>query len=43
MDREGTVSYASPNAVSALHRLGHFGDIVDHTLSEIITPLPKTV
>jgi two-component sensor histidine kinase len=46
MDREGKVSYASPNAVSALHRLGHFGDIVDHTLSEIITPLldqPGTV
>jgi two-component sensor histidine kinase len=46
MDREGTVSYASPNAVSALHRLGHFGDIVDHTLSEIVTPLldqPGTV
>jgi two-component sensor histidine kinase len=46
MDREGTVGYASPNAVSALHRLGHFGDIVDHTLSEIITPLldqPGTV
>jgi two-component system, sensor histidine kinase PdtaS len=46
MDKEGTVSYASPNAVSALHRLGHFGDIVDRTLSEIITPLldqPGTV
>jgi two-component sensor histidine kinase len=46
MDREGRVSYASPNAVSALHRLGHFGDIVDRTLSEIITPLldqPGTV
>jgi two-component sensor histidine kinase len=39
MDREGRVSYASPNAVSALHRLGHFGDIVDRTLSEVITPL----
>jgi len=46
MDKEGKVSYASPNAVSALHRLGHFGDIVEHTLSEIITPLldrPGTV
>ena len=46
MDKDGKVSYASPNAVSALHRLGHFGDIVDHTLSEIITPLldrPGTV
>ena len=46
MDKEGKVSYASPNAVSALHRLGYFGDVVDHTLSEIITPLldqPGTV
>jgi two-component system, sensor histidine kinase PdtaS len=46
IDKEGTVGYASPNAVSALHRLGHFGDIVDRTLSEIITPLleqPGTV
>jgi two-component sensor histidine kinase len=46
MDREGTVSYASPNAVSALHRLGHFGDIVDRPLPEIVTPLldqPGTV
>jgi two-component sensor histidine kinase len=46
MDKEGRVSYASPNAVSALHRLGHFGDIVDRTLSEVITPLldqPGTV
>jgi two-component sensor histidine kinase len=39
MDKEGRVGYASPNAVSALHRLGHFGDIVDRTLSEVITPL----
>jgi two-component sensor histidine kinase len=39
MDKEGRVGYASPNAVSALHRLGHFGDIVDRTLSELITPL----
>ncbi len=39
LDKEGRVVYASPNAVSALHRLGHFGDIVDETLSELITPL----
>ncbi len=46
MDKEGKVSYASPNAVSALHRLGHFGDIMDRYLSEIVTPLleqPGTV
>ncbi len=39
LDKEGRVLYASPNAVSALHRLGHFGDIVDELLSEVITPL----
>jgi two-component sensor histidine kinase len=39
LDKEGRVLYASPNAVSALHRLGHFGDIVDETLAELITPL----
>jgi two-component sensor histidine kinase len=39
MDKEGKVTYASPNAVSALHRLGHFGDIIDRYLSEIVTPL----
>ena len=39
LDREGQISYASPNAVSALHRLGYVGDVVDAGLSEIITPL----
>ena len=39
MDREGRISYASPNAVSALHRLGYLGEAVGHTLSEIVTPL----
>lgn len=39
MDKDGKVTYASPNAVSALHRLGHFGEVVDHSLSEIVTSL----
>jgi two-component sensor histidine kinase len=39
MDKDGRVSYASPNAVSALHRLGHFGEVVDQSLSEIVTSL----
>jgi two-component sensor histidine kinase len=39
MDVEGRVTYASPNAVSALHRLGHVGEIVDRLLSELVTPL----
>jgi two-component system, sensor histidine kinase PdtaS len=39
LDREGRVTYASPNALSALHRLGYVGDIVDRSLAEITTPL----
>src|SRR3954452_543459 len=39
LDRDGRVVYASPNAVSALHRLGYVGDVVDHYLLEIATPL----
>lgn len=39
MDKDGRVTYASPNAVSALHRLGHFGEVVDRSLSEIVTSL----
>ncbi|MFI7586685.1 sensor histidine kinase [Spongisporangium articulatum] len=39
LDRDGVVTYASPNAVSALHRLGYVEDVLDHNLSEIVTPL----
>jgi two-component sensor histidine kinase len=39
LDRDGRVVYASPNAVSALHRLGYVGEVVDHSLVEITTPL----
>src|SRR4051794_26424788 len=39
LDRDGRVVYASPNAVSALHRLGDVGDVVDRSLLEIATPL----
>jgi two-component sensor histidine kinase len=39
LDRDGHVVYASPNAVSALHRLGYVGDVVDRSLVEIATPL----
>ena len=28
LDVDGIVTYASPNAVSALHRLGHLGEVV---------------
>jgi two-component sensor histidine kinase len=39
LDVEGVVSYASPNAISALHRLGHQGDVVGDTLSRMTTDL----
>ncbi len=39
LDRDGRISYASPNALSAVHRLGYVGDLVDHSLVEITTPL----
>jgi two-component sensor histidine kinase len=38
LDREGRVSYGSPNAISALHRLGHLGDPAGKLLVDIITP-----
>ncbi|MDQ1484290.1 MAG: two-component system, sensor histidine kinase PdtaS, partial [Actinomycetota bacterium] len=34
---DGTVNYASPNAVSAIHRLGHVGDVVGASLIKITT------
>ena len=36
LDADGTVNYASPNAISAIHRLGHVGDVVGSSLSRII-------
>jgi two-component system, sensor histidine kinase PdtaS len=38
LDRDGRVSYASPNAISALHRLGYVGDLIGKLLVDIITP-----
>ena len=38
-DREGRALYASPNALSALHRLGFVGDVVNRRLAEVVTPL----
>ena len=37
LDSDGTVNYASPNAVSAIHRLGHVGDVVGTSLAKITT------
>ncbi len=42
LDREGRVSYASPNALSALHRLGWVGDLMNRGLAEIVPPLLST-
>jgi two-component system, sensor histidine kinase PdtaS len=42
LDRDGRITYGSPNALSALHRLGYVGDLIDRSLSEITTPLLDT-
>lgn len=39
LNSEGEALYASPNAVSALHRLGVTDEIIGRTLAEVITPL----
>jgi two-component sensor histidine kinase/PAS domain-containing protein len=35
LDADGTVTYASPNAASAIHRLGHLGDVTGTSLARI--------
>jgi two-component system, sensor histidine kinase PdtaS len=35
LDADGTVNYASPNAVSAIHRLGHVGDLAGTSLARV--------
>jgi len=37
LDYEGVISAASPNAVSAIHRMGYVGDVVGGSLSQIVT------
>ncbi|MDN5795560.1 MAG: PAS domain-containing sensor histidine kinase [Intrasporangium sp.] len=37
LDVDGVVTYASPNAVSALHRIGHHGEVVGASLAQIVT------
>jgi len=39
LDVEGAVRYASPNAISAIHRLGHRGDVVGEVLAQIVADL----
>lgn len=42
LDVEGAVEYASPNAVSALHRLGIAGPVVGLRLVDMVSDLPRT-
>ena len=39
LDVDGTVTYASPNATSAIHRLGHVGNVVGEVLAEVVAAL----
>ncbi len=39
LDVEGIVSYATPHAISALHRFGHHGEVTGEPLFTIITGL----
>jgi two-component sensor histidine kinase len=36
LDAEGVIRYASPNAVSAVHRMGHRGDVIGELLAKIV-------
>jgi two-component sensor histidine kinase/PAS domain-containing protein len=36
LDVNGVVSYASPNALSAIHRLGHVGDVIGELLAKVV-------
>ncbi len=37
LDLEGVITYASPNSVSALHRLGYVGEILGASLAQLVT------
>ncbi|MDN5789933.1 MAG: PAS domain-containing sensor histidine kinase [Micrococcales bacterium] len=37
LDVDGLITYASPNGVSALHRLGHHDEVVGTSLAQIVT------
>jgi two-component sensor histidine kinase/PAS domain-containing protein len=39
LDVDGLVTYASPNAVSAVHRLGHHGDVVGELFAQVVADL----
>jgi hypothetical protein len=37
LDVDGFISYASPNSVSALHRMGYVGEILGASLAQVVT------
>jgi len=39
LDVDGVVTYASPNALSAVHRLGHVGDVVGELFAKVVADL----
>ncbi len=39
LDTEGVVRYASPNAMSAIHRLGHKGEVITEVLAQVVADL----
>ena len=39
LDANGVVTYASPNALSAIHRLGHVGDVIGELLAKVVADL----
>lgn len=39
LDLDGAVIYASPNAISAIHRLGHRGDVIGEVLATVVAEL----
>ena len=39
LDAEGLIRYASPTAVSAVHRMGHMGDVIGEVLAQVVTDL----
>ena len=41
VDVDGMVTYASPNAVSAIHRLGHSGDVSGASLPDLVADLAR--
>ena len=41
LDAEGRVLYASPNATSAVHRLGHHGDLMGVSFAKVVTDLAQ--